>query len=108
MLRDWCRHRPDFAEIFKERLRNTPQEVREVDDARRVVSHHFQAIFNLQRARLLTEARVRDVVSKAHVEFLRWTIEPLEHAGDPEYDRASFDYFGRSWNVASKVPGLEG
>jgi hypothetical protein len=68
-----------------------------INEARRKVAHHYQLIFNLVRIRRskISDEFVKALVSRDQALFYREVIEPMECAVNADYDRESFEYFGR-------------
>ena len=108
-LRRWfSKHGTRSADEFR-RLRQDEYElVRDVDQARRRVSHLFGKIHTLYRLGFIDELTVRAVATRGQVAFFRGVIEPLEAAIGVDYDRSSFDSLGGLYGIGPTLPPMAG
>ena len=88
-----------FAEKFRKLRIEDYDNIRQLDRARRRVSHYFQKVCTLYTSGLLDETLVRIAASRQQVMFYREVLEPLEAAVSPEYDSSSFDTLGQLYGV---------
>jgi hypothetical protein len=89
----WKELRGDqFAEVFRRLRIEQNEQVRPIDHARRLVSHHFQKIYSMSKEALLDPRVLRQVADKGQVELYCSMVEPLEAAVRADYDRSSFEY----------------
>ena len=66
----------------------------DLNQSRRMVSHHFQRIFRLRKTGVINDDLLRDFVTKQQAEFYLEIIEPLEGGKhNPNYIRESFNAF---------------
>jgi len=91
-----------FAEEFRRRRTEEYESVKELDQARRRVSHHFQKIYILYSSGLLDENMVRLVAVKQQVLFYRQVVEPLEEAIGRGHDSSSFDALGELYDITRR------
>ena len=67
----------------------------ELDEARRVVAHHFHAIASLEQRGLLSPGIARAAVPSMKVDLFLNTIKPMERHINRHYDRSSFEAIAR-------------
>ena len=78
-----------FSDEFQRMRSGDWSEVKEIDHARRRVSHFFGKIHRLWAAGLIDEELTRVVATEGQVQFFREVIEPLEAALNVDYNRFS-------------------
>jgi inorganic triphosphatase YgiF len=93
------RHGDNFADEFRRLRRDDYDFIRDVDHARRRVSHFFSKIHTLKKLEYLNDNAVKEVATKGQVEFFRHVVEPLEAALNVDYDRSAFESLGRLYGI---------
>lgn len=107
-LEAWAREHGDrLGDEFRRRRIDDYDSVRELDHARRRVSHHFQKIHTMWRgAGLITENTVRAAATVGQVRLYRQFVEPLEWAVNSDYVRSSFEDLGCLYGIARWEPPM--
>ena len=106
-LRSWfTKHGKRAADEFRRLRQDDYAAIKEIDLARRRVSHFFQKIHSLHVAGLLDEPTVRMAATKGQVEFFREIIEPLEAAIGLNYDSSSFESLGALYGIGPTLPPI--
>ncbi len=106
-LMSWfSENRERSADEFRRLRQDDYSAIKDVDLARRRVSHFFQKVYTLHAAGFLDEASVRIAATRGQVEFFRQRIEPLEAAISANYDRSSFDCLGALYGVGPTLPPM--
>jgi hypothetical protein len=99
-LNDFKAHYGDnYANEFRRLRIEAYDDIREVDHARRRVSHFFNKIHTLKKLRHLDLPEVKEVATKGQVEFFRQVVEPLEAALNADYDRSAFESLGELYSI---------
>ncbi len=94
-------------------LKQAQQEGNEVfkniNAARRKIAHHYQLIYNLIKIRRhkVPDEFVKALVSRDQALFYREVIEPLECEINADYDRESFEYFGKLYGIPRFVQPMK-
>ena len=103
-LTEWRKdHGECFAEDFKRLRCGEYDSIRLIDDARRLISHHFQKVYILGKERLLEKRLVLNVVDEWQANLYCTIVEPLEAAVRPDYDKSSFVYFSAIYGIKRTV-----
>ena len=106
-LRSWfTKHGKRAADEFRRLRQDDYASIKEVDLARRRVSHFFQKVYSLHISGYLDEPTVRIAATKGQVEFFREIVEPLEAAIGANYDRSSFEGLGDMYGVGPTLPPM--
>jgi hypothetical protein len=91
-LRAWHdKHGSQFAERWKEKLKQDDKEAQIVDDARRRITSFFSNIIDLHDTGLVPKRIEKLLTDFAGFDLLYGVVEPLERALSPDYDKARFD-----------------
>ena len=100
LLRDFktC-HGDEFADVFRRLRIDDYDSIREVDHARRRVTHHFLKIHTLMKLEYINSNEANEVATKGQVEFFLYVLEPLEEAVNHDYDRSAFESLGRLYDI---------
>ena len=106
-LRSWfSKQGQRSADEFRRLRQDDYPSIKDIDIARRRVSHFFQKVHALHTAGHLDEPTVRIAATKGQVEFFREIIEPLEAAIGVNYDRSSFEGLGALYGVGPTLPPI--
>ncbi len=89
----------NYANEFHRLRIDAYDKIREVDHARRIVSHFFNKIHTLKRLGHLGLQEVKEVATESQVEFFREVVEPLEAALNADYDRSAFESLGELYGI---------
>ena len=92
-------HGDNFADVFHRLRTDDYNSIRQVDHARRRVSHFFIKIHTLKKLEYLNDNAVMEVATKGQVEFFRHVVEPLEAALNVDYDRSAFESLGKLYDI---------
>ena len=88
-----------FADDFRRLRKDDYDSIRQVDHARRRVSHFFSKIHTLKKLEYLNDNAVKEAVKKDQVELFRHVVEPLEAALNVDYDRSAFESLGKLYDI---------
>jgi hypothetical protein len=81
-----------------------------LDNARRLVSHHFQIIYKLFNAGAIDKKTLEDLIEKGQADFYLEIIEPLEGGkNNPNYKNECFNFFGETLypDLREKYPEMK-
>ena len=91
-LAEWKEaHGQVFAAKFKDELSKKSSKGEELDNARRICTHHFYHIWRLYDSCLARGEFVRKLTTLDQVSFLLEVLEPLEKEKNPKYNQQMFD-----------------
>jgi len=93
----------NFAEVWKQKLKEKDKKAQNADNARRKLSHYFQRLFGLYELDII-ENRVITFFGKYEgVHVFLGIVEPMEYELNESYDKSAFKCFRRLRRIPSKV-----
>jgi hypothetical protein len=88
---------------FHELENTNEKEFHNLNNYRRMVSHHFQRIYYLRVTNAIKDDKLmKNLSSKYQTEFYLKIIEPLEAGINPKYEKNSFNYYRKLYPELEK------
>lgn len=92
-------HGSDYAYEFRNLRKNNYDSIRQIDHARRRVSHFYSKIYVLKKLKYINDEAVKEIATKGQVKYFRHVVEPLEAVINQDYDRSAFESLGQLYNI---------
>ena len=97
LLRDWERKHQGsehgFAEVFADLRQSDYESVKDVDLARRKLSHFYSRLHLLHKNRVASGKEILDIIPAGKIAVLFELIEPRERTMGINYDTEKFSFF---------------